>query len=992
MAANRTVSVTLQAKTDQYVAGMKKAGASTDALGKSVDRSIKQQALMEKTSRLVGGVVALAFGKQIISAASNLNETISKSGQVFGKNAAQVEQWSKKSAKAFGMSQRSALEAAATYGNLFVSMGTSSSKAAEMSTNLVQLAGDLAAFNNVDPQQALDALRSGLVGEQEPLRKFGVNLTEATLKAEAMRLGLVSSTKTALDPAAKSQAAYSLILQQTKTAQGNFALTTNNLAEQQKILTAEWEDASARLGQDLLPVATKAVGGLNSLLDVVNATPAPVRDVALGVGALGVAFVVLGPRLMAAKQVLDAMPGAMGKISKAGKGLAIVTAAIAAGQAITSMRDQTVNAGKSLDTLQTQLMDTSKPIDDLGFHMSAITTGAYDLNTAIATIADPGVINNVEGALASVFGVDSTKSQAQDAVKGLDDALTALASSGHAPEASKRLMEFRAAYVASGGSVDEFNRVFANSITAIDGVGKSTAATGATATKAAGEVKTFSQALKDLNAPAADVTHAQIAVIESAKTLAEGLRKQGVSFSLSTQAGRDNLNNLLSLTGGINDYGSALQEQGKSADVVRAAMLKERDALVDNLIKTGMAKDKAQGLVDKYLKIPAAAGAAETAIDKVTAAVKRVPTSKAITFSVAVRKGTAATADPKGGSGSGFSLPSSPLFNASGGPVSGPGTGTSDSIPAMLSNGEYVMRASAVDAIGIDNLNTMNAYADGGLVDIGFHPKKKKPAPKKHKPTHKASTHKKVAAKKVAVKPFDSSLADSLTGGADIMSFDFSAFGSAVQRATAAVKGLADAQSAITDAHRQINNAGTPEEMAAALKAQADAEMNLAAAKKEVADADKAKAAAAPTSKNILSNLASKQAALGKLTKNLGILKSRGLSPVLLREIVDAGIETGGQMAEALVRDGNIADLNHSQAMISGYANALGSMFGTASTTGGSSSGSTTGSTGSSAVAAVISFENANKPLVVQADGIGVIWKGLLSLKKAKGGASLGLS
>ncbi len=53
---------------------------------------------------------------------------------------------------------------------------------------------------------------------------------------------------------------------------------------------------------------------------------------------------------------------------------------------------------------------------------------------------------------------------------------------------------------------------------------------------------------------------------------------------------------------------------------------------------------------------------------------------------------------------------------ASGGAVRGPGTGTSDSIPAMLSNGEYVLRSSAVDRIGVATLNRMNRYADGGYV------------------------------------------------------------------------------------------------------------------------------------------------------------------------------------------------------------------------------------------------------------------------------------
>ena len=65
------------------------------------------------------------------------------------------------------------------------------------------------------------------------------------------------------------------------------------------------------------------------------------------------------------------------------------------------------------------------------------------------------------------------------------------------------------------------------------------------------------------------------------------------------------------------------------------------------------------------------------------------------------------------------------LFHASGGYISGPGSGTSDSIPAWLSNGEYVMSADAVSRLGVPFLNALNRgqtphYADGGYVGGGI--------------------------------------------------------------------------------------------------------------------------------------------------------------------------------------------------------------------------------------------------------------------------------
>lgn len=210
-----------------------------------------------------GGAAIAGFAKDSIKAASDLSESMSKAKVVFGESSKEVLKFAENSATAFGQSKQQAIEAAGTFGNLFVSMKIGQKESAGMSTSLVKLASDLASFNNTDPAEALDALRSGLVGETEPLRKFGINLNDASLKAEALALGLEMGTNT-LPPASKAQAAYSLILKQSTTAQGDFARTSAGLANQQRIMTAQFEDAKAALGEKLLPVALKLVGFLNS--------------------------------------------------------------------------------------------------------------------------------------------------------------------------------------------------------------------------------------------------------------------------------------------------------------------------------------------------------------------------------------------------------------------------------------------------------------------------------------------------------------------------------------------------------------------------------------------------------------------------------------------------------------------------------------------------------------------------------------------------------
>lgn len=195
---------------------------------------------------------------QAIDAASDLNESVSKAGVVFGQGQGQLLKWADTSATAFGQSKQQAIEAASTFGNFFEAMGVAQPKAQTMSTTMIQLAGDLASFNNADPSEVLDALKSGLSGEVEPLRKFGVDLSDATLKQEALKEGMVIHNGV-LTASQKAQVAYSLIMQQTKTAQGDFARTSGGLANQQRILTANWDNAKASLGAGLLPIMTKVV-------------------------------------------------------------------------------------------------------------------------------------------------------------------------------------------------------------------------------------------------------------------------------------------------------------------------------------------------------------------------------------------------------------------------------------------------------------------------------------------------------------------------------------------------------------------------------------------------------------------------------------------------------------------------------------------------------------------------------------------------------------
>lgn len=272
------ILIQLQADVSQ----LKKGLADAEAAIKGVDSNVKKAGTgmsnfvgnLKKVGAAMGATFATAqvaqFAKESVMAASNMAESLSKVRVVFGEGAAEVEKFGKNAAQNLGISNQAALEAAGTYGNLFQAFGLGQGEAQKMSTSLVQLAADMASFNNTSIDQAITALRSGLSGETEPLKRFGVALSEVRLKEEALRMGLITTTKGTLPAAIKAQASYALIMRDTALAQGDYARTADGTANTMKTLQAKMEDAKVALGDALMPAFRGLLGILNLAIPVLT--------------------------------------------------------------------------------------------------------------------------------------------------------------------------------------------------------------------------------------------------------------------------------------------------------------------------------------------------------------------------------------------------------------------------------------------------------------------------------------------------------------------------------------------------------------------------------------------------------------------------------------------------------------------------------------------------------------------------------------------------
>lgn len=211
------------------------------------------------------------FTVEGIGLASDLSETRAAIGQVFDGSAGAVESFAARANTALGQTQQQALDGAKTFGIFGSSAGLSGQGLADFSTDFVTLASDLASFNNTTPEAAITAIGAALRGEAEPIRAYGVLLDDATLRARALKEGLIETTDQALTPQQRVLAAQAEIYAQTSTQQGDFSRTSDGLANQQRILAASFEEAQTKLGTALLPTITElAIFANDELVPILN--------------------------------------------------------------------------------------------------------------------------------------------------------------------------------------------------------------------------------------------------------------------------------------------------------------------------------------------------------------------------------------------------------------------------------------------------------------------------------------------------------------------------------------------------------------------------------------------------------------------------------------------------------------------------------------------------------------------------------------------------
>ena len=258
----KDITRAIQQETGKWDAAAKQ---STDNISNGFSDMLKK--LVAGFSAAKIGKALLDFGAAAIEAASDLQEVQNVVDVTFGANSNVIDQWAKNAITQFGLTETAAKRYASTMGAMLKSSGMTEDQIVGISTDLAGLAADMASFYNLDFDEAFAKIRSGMSGMTMPLKELGIDMSNATLNAFALKQGL-TKTFDQMSQSEQTMLRYQYLMSATADAQGDFARTSDGYANSMRLLESNVERLKTVLGKPFLDVVAGAVGALNNFLDL----------------------------------------------------------------------------------------------------------------------------------------------------------------------------------------------------------------------------------------------------------------------------------------------------------------------------------------------------------------------------------------------------------------------------------------------------------------------------------------------------------------------------------------------------------------------------------------------------------------------------------------------------------------------------------------------------------------------------------------------------
>ena len=222
-------------------------------------------ALVGGLKKFIGPIAAIfatielgdLFG-QSIKQASNFQESVNAVKVTFGDLSDEILNYGKNSARTLGLDKNTFNEYAVAFSNWAETLAGNGKNSADIINDLMIRGSDFASVYNLEVADALRLFQAGLAGETEPLRRFGIDMTMASIEAYALANGIWDG-EDAMVESEKVMARYGVIMEATNKTQGDFARTSDMLANATRITKETWQEFQMALGDLFLPTIQNIV-------------------------------------------------------------------------------------------------------------------------------------------------------------------------------------------------------------------------------------------------------------------------------------------------------------------------------------------------------------------------------------------------------------------------------------------------------------------------------------------------------------------------------------------------------------------------------------------------------------------------------------------------------------------------------------------------------------------------------------------------------------
>ena len=268
-----SLMVRIEAQEKQFMQGMQRVETTLksgfDKMGGLEQKMSGGFASMGRSAAMFGAVANQAIGVALstlrlltsqmfnagvasVKMAGDAGEVGSKFEAVFGNQTQAARDSLYAFGAAVGRSKLDLEQMASSVQDQFVPLGFARDQAAQLSVAMTKLGVDLASFNNMQDTEAMEAIKSALIGNHETVRRFGIIITETTLNMELMRMGIRGGTAAASEQQ-KVMARMNMIMRGTADAHGDATRTADSFANTSKRLWAVVSDLGVKLGTAIIP-------------------------------------------------------------------------------------------------------------------------------------------------------------------------------------------------------------------------------------------------------------------------------------------------------------------------------------------------------------------------------------------------------------------------------------------------------------------------------------------------------------------------------------------------------------------------------------------------------------------------------------------------------------------------------------------------------------------------------------------------------------------